>query len=65
MKSEVFHHITKLISTVRVSSPDLRFGNMLFEKLGGPNSELAAATQYDVQGLNIEYPVGGGTRCVR
>src|SRR5580658_3060385 len=42
--------------TVRVGSPDPKFGNMLLEQFGGANGELAAAMQYSVQGLNCEDP---------
>ena len=42
--------------TVRVDSPDPRFGSMLLEQFGGANGELAAAMQYYVQGLNADDP---------
>lgn len=50
----MYHHIKQLMYTVRVDSPDVRFGNMLLEQFGGPNGELAAAMQYTIQGLNCE-----------
>ena len=52
----MYHHIKKLMYTVRVGSPDPRFGNMLLEQFGGANGELAAAMQYSIQGLNCEDP---------
>ena len=52
----MYHHIKKLMYTVRVDVPDPRFGNMLLEQFGGANGELAAAMQYSVQGLNCEDP---------
>ncbi len=52
----MFHHVKKLMYTVRVDSPDPRFGNMLLEQFGGANGELAAAMQYYVQGLNCDDP---------
>jgi Mn-containing catalase len=52
----MYHHIKKLMYTVRVGRPDPRFGNMLLEQFGGANGELAAAMQYSVQGLNCEDP---------
>lgn len=52
----MFHHVKKLMYTVRVDSPDPRFGNMLLEQFGGANGELAAAMQYFVQGLNADDP---------
>jgi Mn-containing catalase len=52
----MYHHIKKLMYTVRVDQPDPRFGNMLLEQFGGANGELAAAMQYSVQGLNCEDP---------
>jgi Mn-containing catalase len=52
----VYHHVKKLMYTVRVGSPEPRFGNMLLEQFGGANGELAAAMQYSVQGINCEDP---------
>jgi Mn-containing catalase len=52
----MYHHIKKLMYTVRVDMPDPRFGNMLLEQFGGANGELAAAMQYSVQGLNCDDP---------
>jgi Mn-containing catalase len=48
----VYHHIKKLMYTVKVGTPDVRFGNMLLEQFGGANGELAAAMQYTIQGWN-------------
>ena len=50
----MYHHVKKLMYTVRVDEPDPRFGNMLLEQFGGANGEPAAAMQYSVQGLNCE-----------
>src|SRR5213595_29034 len=52
----MYHHIKKLMYTVRVGAPDPRFGNMLLEQFGGANGELAAAMQYSIQGINCEDP---------
>jgi Mn-containing catalase len=52
----MYHHIKKLMYTVRVDEPDPRFGNMLLEQFGGANGELAAALQYSIQALNCEDP---------
>lgn len=52
----MYHHVKKLMYTVRVDQPDPRFGNMLLEQFGGANGELAAALQYSIQGLNCEDP---------
>ncbi len=52
----MYHHVKKLMYTVRVDVPDPAFGNMLLEQFGGANGELAAAMQYSVQGLNCEDP---------
>ncbi len=52
----MYHHIKKLMYTVRVDQPEPRFGRMLLEQFGGANGELAAAMQYSVQGLNCEDP---------
>ena len=50
----MYHHVKELMYTVRVDTPNPRFGNMLLEQFGGPNGELAAALQYSIQGLNCE-----------
>lgn len=52
----MYHHIKKLMYTVRVDQPEPRFGRMLLEQFGGANGELAAAMQYTVQGINCEDP---------
>jgi Mn-containing catalase len=52
----MYHHVKQLMYTVRIGTPDPRFGNMLLEQFGGANGELAAAMQYTVQGLNCEDP---------
>jgi Mn-containing catalase len=52
----MYHHVKKLMYTVRVDTPDPAFGNMLLEQFGGANGELAAAMQYSVQGLNCDDP---------
>lgn len=52
----MYHHVKKLMYTVRVGTPDPRFGNMLLEQFGGANGELAAAMQYTIQGLNCDDP---------
>src|SRR6202045_3620191 len=52
----MYHHIKKLMYTVKVGSPDPQFGNMLLEQFGGANGELAAAMQYSIQGLNCDDP---------
>jgi len=53
----MYHHIKKLMYTVKVGEPDPRFGNMLLEQFGGANGELAAAMQYTIQGLNCDDPL--------
>src|SRR5215216_3467437 len=50
----MYHHVKKLMYTVRVDRPDPHFGNMLLEQFGGANGELAAAMQYSIQGINCE-----------
>src|ERR1700752_679708 len=52
----MYHHVKKLMYTVRVDEPDPPFGNMLLEQFGGANGELAAAMQYSIQGLNCDDP---------
>jgi len=48
----MYHHIKKLMYTVNVGTPDVKFGRLLLEQFGGANGELAAAMQYTVQGWN-------------
>src|SRR6187455_3512068 len=50
----MYHHVKKLMYTVRVDEADPKFGNMLLEQFGGANGELAAAMQYSIQGLNCD-----------
>lgn len=52
----MYHHVKKLMYTVRVGEADPKFGNMLLEQFGGANGELAAAMQYTIQGLNCDDP---------
>ncbi len=53
----MYHHVKKLMYTVRVDQPNPAFGNMLLEQFGGANGELAAAMQYSIQGLNCDDPL--------
>src|SRR6202034_4157424 len=48
----------KLMYTVNIGEPDVRFGNMLLEQFGGANGELAAAMQYTIQGWNCVDDLG-------
>jgi Mn-containing catalase len=48
----MYHHVKKLMYTVHIGEPDVKFGNMLLEQFGGANGELAAAMQYTIQGWN-------------
>jgi Mn-containing catalase len=50
----MYHHVKKLMYTVNIGEPDVRFGKMLLEQFGGANGELAAAMQYSIQGINCE-----------
>src|SRR4026208_2283868 len=50
----MYHHVKKLMYTVRVDAPDPTFGNMLLEQFGGANGELAAAMQYSIQGMKCD-----------
>lgn len=52
----MYHHVKKLMYTVRIGEADPRFGGMLLEQFGGPNGELAAAMQYTIQGINTDDP---------
>ncbi|RZU42881.1 manganese catalase family protein [Edaphobacter modestus] len=52
------HHVKKLMYTVNIGEPDVRFGNMLLEQFGGANGELAAAMQYTIQGWNCIDDLG-------
>src|SRR5437868_7381949 len=50
----MYHHVKKLMYTVRVDEADPKFGHMRLEQFGGANGELAAAMQYSIQGLNCD-----------
>jgi len=54
----MYHHIKKLMYTVNIGEPNVRFGNMLLEQFGGANGELAAAMQYTLQGWNCADDIG-------
>jgi Mn-containing catalase len=54
----MYHHIKKMMYTVNIGTPDVRFGNMLLEQFGGANGELAAAMQYTIQGWNCVDDLG-------
>jgi Mn-containing catalase len=54
----MYHHVKKLMYTVNIGEPDIRFGNMLLEQFGGANGELAAAMQYTIQGWNCVDDLG-------
>jgi Mn-containing catalase len=54
----MYHHVKKLMYSVQVGTPDVRFGNMLLEQFGGANGELAAAMQYTIQGWNCVDDIG-------
>ena len=38
----MYHDVKKLMYTVNIGEPDVRFGNMLLEQFRGANGELAA-----------------------
>ena len=52
----MYHHVKKLMYSINVGEPDVRFGNMLLEQFGGANGELAAAMQYTCQGWCCDDP---------
>jgi len=54
----MYHHVKKLMYTVNIGTPDVRFGRMLLEQFGGANGELAAAMQYTIQGWNCVDDLG-------
>ncbi len=54
----MYHHVKKLMYTVNIGEPDVRFGNMLLEQFGGANGELTAAMQYTIQGWNCTEDLG-------
>lgn len=54
----MYHHVNKLMYTVNIREPDVRFGNMLLEQFGGANGELAATMQYTIQGWNCIDDLG-------
>src|SRR5580700_5712911 len=54
----MYHHVKKMMYTVNIGEPDVKFGNMLLEQFGGANGELAAAMQYTIQGWNCLEDIG-------
>src|ERR1700709_444128 len=54
----MYHHVKKLMYTVNIGEPDVRFRNMLLEQFSGANGELAAAMQYTIQGWNCVDDLG-------
>ena len=54
----MYHHVKKLMYTVNIGTPDVKFGKMLLEQFGGANGELAAAMQYTIQGWNCVDDIG-------
>ena len=50
----MYHHVKKLMYTVRVDTPEPAFGNMLLEQFGGANGELAAALRYFAQAFGAK-----------
>src|SRR6201996_3247781 len=54
----MYHHVKKLMYTVNIGEPDVKFGNLLLEQFGGANGELAAAMQYTLQGWNCVDDIG-------
>ena len=54
----MYHHVKKLMYTVNIGTPDIRFGKMLLEQFGGANGELAAAMQYTIQAWNCVDDLG-------
>jgi Mn-containing catalase len=54
----MYHHVKKLMYSVKVDTPNVRFGRMLLEQFGGANGELAAAMQYTIQGWNCVDDIG-------
>jgi Mn-containing catalase len=54
----MYHHVKKLMYTVNIGTPDVKFGRMLLEQFGGANGELAAAMQYTIQAWNCVDDIG-------
>jgi Manganese containing catalase len=54
--SLMYHHIKKIMFTVRVDEPGEQFGKMLLEQFGGANGWLAAAMQYPIRRNAVSDP---------
>jgi len=61
----MYHHVKKLMYTVRVVEPDPKFGNMLLEQFGGANGELAAAGTKSTERASSPKPMQRGVAKVR
>jgi Mn-containing catalase len=42
----MYHHVKKLMDTVNIGEPDVRFGIMLLEQFGGANSPQRCSTPF-------------------
>jgi Mn-containing catalase len=52
----MFLHKKELFRSVRVDSPNPKFGQYLLEQFGGATGELTAACQYFVQSFHVDNP---------
>jgi len=52
----MYHHVKKLMFTVRVDEPDVALRQYASGTVGGANGELAAGDAVFDQGLNCEDP---------
>ena len=56
----MYHHVKKLMYTVRVDDPDPRFGNMLLEQFGGDTVQaLVAAHRHYIASLTTRLTPPG------
>ena len=59
----MYHHVKELMYSVKIGTPDVRFGRMLLEQFGGANGEFAAAMQYTIQGWNCVDDIARAISC--
>ena len=51
----MYHHVKKLMYTVRVDEPDPKFGNMLLEQFGGANGELSIVGDFEPEQIRPQH----------
>ena len=59
----MYHHVKKLMYTVRVDTADPAFGNMLLEQFGGGNGERKQPCSTSYKHLDVGAAIQTSTIC--